>query len=149
MLNGKHVCALEWVRELRKNAKAILGHRHLRGLWRHTRAESRKTGKNPTGPNPWPKIFRTPRNQRARLPAPSGLDDRQGPALPAQGHARADEYKRPKLFFREDRPRAGEHLPNYKRGRFCQALGEEAACTCSLLGMGQGCDIRRGKGGRH
>ncbi len=147
MLNGKHVSALEWVRELGKNAKAILAFGTCAAYGGIPAAESRKTGKNPTGAKSLAEIL--PNASIINVPGcPPHPDWMIGTVLHylLKGMPELDEYKRPKLFFGKTVHDQCEHLPDYKRGRFAKHWGDEGCLyLLGCLGMDSGCDIPKRK----
>lgn len=147
MLNGKHVSSLEWVRELGKNAKAILAFGTCSAYGGIPAAKSKLTGKNPTGAKSLAEIL--PNAAIINVPGcPPHPDWMIGTVLHylLKGMPELDEYNRPKLFFGKTVHEQCEHLPDYKRGRFAKHWGEEGCMyLLGCLGMDSGCDIPKRK----
>ncbi|TAL38053.1 MAG: iron hydrogenase [Spirochaetes bacterium] len=146
-VDGKYVGAREWVRELGKNAKAIISAGTCAAFGGIPGAKIRETGDNPTGAKGAQDLFKgkTVVNIPGCPPHPDWMIGTLVDFL-TTGKLDLDEYNRPKKYFGRTVHEQCENLPDYKRGRFAKSWGEKGCLyLLGCLGMDSNCDIPRRK----
>lgn len=146
-VNGHHVGAREWVRELGSRAKAIIAVGTCSAFGGIPAAKIRANNDNPTGAVSVSDIL--PNATIVNVPGcPPHPDWMVGTILHfiLRGAPELDEFKRPKMYFGKTVHEQCEHLADYQRGRFARQWGEPGCLyLLGCLGMDTGCDIPRRK----
>jgi hydrogenase small subunit len=143
-LNGKPVGAIEWVRELGKNAKAIVAVGTCAASGGIPAGKIRGTNDNPTGAVSMAEILKdkTILNIPGCPPHPDWMVGTLLHVLLKGELPKLDEQNRPLMYYCKTVHEQCERLNDYKKGVFAKYWGDPG-CLYQLgcLGMDSGCDI--------
>ncbi len=147
-VDGKHVSAREWVKELGTRAAAVVAVGTCATGGGIPGAKVRADGSNPTGAMPLQDILKdkTVLNVPGCPPHPDWMVGTLLYVLLKGEPPKLDEYNRPLMYYGKSVHEQCERLQDYKRGRFANHWGDKG-CLYQLgcLGMDTGCDIPKRK----